>query len=114
MSVIVALQVTSAVICAGVLEFQSSGRRVGTNDSRIEINQVTVIQLRALNGTNTVCIVTCRAGNLLLQVFDMLCEAFVVQDAVSAVTFIAKLVRIAAFLGIIGSIVPVCEKVRVI
>jgi hypothetical protein len=94
MSLIMALHVASAVISSGVLEFQPSGRGIRTNDSCIEINQVTVVQQCALNGTNAVSIVTCRAGNLLLQMFGMLCETFVVQDAVSAVAFIAKLVRV--------------------
>ena len=73
-----ALKVTPAVKCAGILEFQPSGRRVRPNDCRIEINQVTVVQPCALNGTNGVSIVTCRAGNLFLQVFQMLCKTFVV------------------------------------
>lgn len=92
MSFAMALQVTPAVICSGVLEFRSSGCGIRTHDGRIEIYQVAVVQTCALNGANAVSIVTCRAGNLLLQVFGMLCETFIVQDAVSAVASIAKLV----------------------
>lgn len=73
-----ALQVTPAVEYTGILEFQSSGRRIRPYDGRIEIDQVRIVQTRALNGTDAVSIVTCRAGDLFLQVFGMLCKAFVV------------------------------------
>ena len=109
----VALKVATAVEFAGVLEIQSSRCRIRTHDGRIKIYQVAVIRARALDRADAVSIVTCRAGNLLLQVFGMPCKAFVVQDAVSAVTRIAKLVRITALLRIIGRLIPVCEKVRI-
>ena len=109
-----ALQVAPAVGYAGVFEFQSPGCSVRPNNGRIEINQVAVVQPCALNGTDAVSIVTCRARNLLLQVFGMLCETFIVQDAVSAVASIAKLIRIIALLCIIGCVITVCEKIRII
>ena len=114
MCFIMALQVAPAVGYAGVFEFQSPGCSVGPNNGRIEINQVAVVQPCALNGTDAVSIVTCRARNLLLQVFGMLCETFIVQDAVSAVASIAKLIRIIALLCIIGCVITVCEKIRII
>ena len=114
MCFIMALQVAPAVGYAGVFEFQSPGCSVRPNNGRIEINQVAVVQPCALNGTDAVSIVTCRARNLLLQVFGVLCETFIVQDAVSAVTSIAKLIRITALLCIIGRVVSICEKIGII
>jgi hypothetical protein len=73
-----------------------------------------VVQPCALDGADAVSIVTCRAGDLILQVFGVLCKALVVQDAVSAVATITKLIRIAALLGIIGCFIPVCEQIRII
>ena len=110
----VTLQITPAVEYAGVLEFQSSGCRVRPNNGRIEIYQVTVVQACALNGADAVGIVTCRAGDLFLKVFGVLRETFIVQDTVSAVACIAKLIRIAALLRVIGCLIPVSEKIRII
>ena len=95
------LQVAAAMQFAGVFEFQLSGYLVQPYNSRIEINQVCVVQSCSLNGTDSVSVVTCRAGDLLLQVLGVFCKTLVVQDAVSAVALIAKLIRIAAFLCII-------------
>jgi hypothetical protein len=73
-----ALKVAPAVEYAGVLELQSSRCRVRTHDGRIEIYQVAVVRARALDRADAVSIVTCRAGNLLLQVFGVPCKAFIV------------------------------------
>ena len=73
-----ALKIAPTVEYAGVFEFQSASYLVQPYNSRIEINQVTIVQTCALNGTDTVSIVTCRARNLLLQVFGVLCETLIV------------------------------------
>jgi len=73
-----ALKVTPAVKYTGILELQPSGRRVRPYDGRIKIYQVAVVKTRALNGTDAMSIVTCRAGNLFLQVFHVLCKTFIV------------------------------------
>jgi hypothetical protein len=54
-----ALKVTPAVEYAGILEFQSSGRRIRPYDGHIKIYQVAVVETRALNGTNAMSIMTC-------------------------------------------------------
>lgn len=109
-----ALKIAPAVEYAGILELKPSGGRIRAHNGRIEIYQVAVIRMRALNRADAVSIVTCRAGDLLLQVFGMLCKAFIVQDAVPAVTRIAKLIRIAALLRIIGRLIPIRKKIRII
>ena len=108
------LKITPTVKYAGVFEFQSPGCRIVPNYGRIEINQVAVVQPCALDGTDAVSVVTCRARNLLLKVFGMFGETLIIQDAVSAVASVAKLVRITAFLGIVRCVIPVCEKIGII
>ena len=54
-----AFQVTPAVEYTGILEFQSSGRRIRPYDCHIKIYQVAVVETRALNGTNAMSIMTC-------------------------------------------------------
>ena len=61
-----------------VLKFQPSGCRIGPYDGRIKIYQVAVVKTCALNRTDAMSVVTCRAGNLFLQVFGMLCKTFIV------------------------------------
>ena len=73
-----ALKVAPAMKYTGIFELQPSRRRIRANDGRIKIYQVGIVRTRALNGTDTVSIVTCRAGDLLLQVFGVLRKAFIV------------------------------------
>lgn len=110
---VVTLEVTSAVERAGVLELQTSCRRVGAHDGGIEVYQMAVVRSGSLCGADAVRIVTCRARNLSLQVLLMLRETLIVQNAVSTVTPVAQLIRIAALLGKIGCFIPIGEKIPI-
>jgi hypothetical protein len=78
MDLVMALKVAPAVKYTGILELQTSSHRIGAHDGRIKIYQVAVVITCALNGTDAMSIMTCRAGNLLLQVFGVLSKTFVV------------------------------------
>ena len=86
---VVTLEVASAVKRAGVLELQTSRRRVGAHDGGIEVYQMAVVRSGSLCGADAVRIVTGRAWNLCLQMFLMPRETFIVQNAVSTVTLVA-------------------------
>jgi len=93
-----ALQITSPVKDAGIFELQTSGYRIGAYDGRIEIHQVTVVGRSPLRSTNPVSVVTGRARDFLLEMIFVLGEALVIENAVSAVAFIAEFIRVAALL----------------
>ena len=95
---VMAKQVASAVECARIFELTTSGCRVGAYNGRVEVNQVTVVCCASLRRADSVGIMACRAGNRLPQVLFVLREAFIVQDAVAAMAFVAQFVRIAALL----------------
>jgi len=110
---IVTLEVASAVECAGVLKLQTSRRWVGAHDGCVEVYQMAVVRSGSLRGADAVRIVTCRAWNLFLQVFLMLRETFIVQNAVSTVTSVAQLIRITALLRKIGCFIPIGEEIAI-
>ena len=110
---VVTLEVTSAVERAGVLELQTSRRRVGAHDGGIEVYQMAVVRSGSLCGADAVRIVTGRAGNLCLQMFLMPRETFVVQNAVSTVASVAQLVRITALLCKIGRFITISKEIAI-
>ena len=76
-----------------ILELQSAGDRIGTNDTRIEVDQMAVGNCSTLARTDSVGIVAGRTGSFLMQMLAVLREAFVVQNAVATVALlVAKLV----------------------
>ena len=62
-----------------------------------------VVQPCALDGTDAVSIVTCRARNLLLEMILVLGEAFVIENAVSTMTAVAERIIRWAFRRVVDS-----------
>ena len=110
---VVTLEVASAVERAGVLKLQPSRRWVGAHDGGVEVYQMAVVRSGSLRGADAVRIVTCRARDLFLQMFLMLRETFIVQNAVPTVTSVAQLIRITALLGKIGCFIPIGQKIPI-
>ena len=71
-----------------VFERQTPGCRIGANDGRVEINQMSVVRRGALRRTDAVWVMTCRAWDFVFEVVPVLGEALVVQNAVSTVAFV--------------------------
>jgi predicted membrane channel-forming protein YqfA (hemolysin III family) len=73
-----------------------------------------IVRACSLNGSDSVRVMTSRASNLFVQMLFMFREAFIIKDTVSAVTFIAKLIREFTFGVIIGRIVIKGKQWRII
>ena len=84
-----ALQITSPVKDAGIFELQTPGYRIGAYDGRIEIHQVSVVGRSPLRSTDPVRVVTGRTRGFLFEMSFVFGEAFVIENAISTVTFIA-------------------------
>ena len=86
---IMTLQVASPVKNTGIFELQTTGHGIGAYDGRIEIHQVSVVGRSPLRSADSVRVVTGRARGFLFEMKFVFRETFVVENAVSTVTFIA-------------------------
>ena len=108
-----ALKITLTAEAAEVIKFQHSGRRIRFNDHGIKIDQMRIIGDGSLSRTDAVRIVASRTGDLFFKMLTMEWEAFIGEDAVSAVTSIAQRIGISAFRRIILCRIVFGQKRRI-